>query len=145
VQIAFDTAPGVIGGRDDPYPKRGEFGVGLGVGDRGHDQIRKVRHARLGVGRQGFGSRRADDGRPPHPPVDDDGRTHRHAEAHITEACGDGTGSILVAVHPGGAAGAQDHRGDVVSSSENRVPTGIFSNPGSSSQAASRVAVPSGW
>ncbi len=112
MQIAFKTASGVIAGRDDPGPRRGELGVGFGVGDRGRDQIREIPDAHLGIGRQGFGSRRADDGRPPYPPVDDDGRTYRHAQAHITEACGDGTGSIVVAVHPGGTAGAKHPRRD---------------------------------
>ena len=31
VQVALDAAPGVVGGGDDPRPRRGELGVELGV------------------------------------------------------------------------------------------------------------------
>ncbi len=112
VQIAFETPPRKVARGHDPGARRVELRVGLCVGNRGRDQIGEVPDPRLGVGGQRFGSIRADDGRPPHPVADDNGRTHRHAQAHITHACGDGTGSGLEAVDPGGAAGAQHHRRD---------------------------------
>ena len=50
VQIAFETASGLITGRDDPGPGRGELGMCLGVGDRGRHQLRELRYPRLGTG-----------------------------------------------------------------------------------------------
>ena len=42
VQIAFEPPPRVVAGHDDPGAGRGEFGAGLGIGDRGCNQIREI-------------------------------------------------------------------------------------------------------
>jgi hypothetical protein len=99
-----------------------------GLAQESHRRARRdhVGEVLLGMGRDQYhrrtasvpmellGKLRADDGRPPHPAVDDNGRTHRRAEAQITEPCVNGTCSILIAVHPGGAPAAQHHRRDAV-------------------------------
>jgi hypothetical protein len=51
VQVPFEPAAGIVAGRHDPGPRRGELGARLSVGDRGRHQIRKVANPRLDVGR----------------------------------------------------------------------------------------------
>jgi hypothetical protein len=47
MQVALNTPPGVIGGRDDPYPRGGQFPTRLNVSDRNRDKVREVAHALL--------------------------------------------------------------------------------------------------
>ncbi len=53
-------------------------------------------------------------GRAPHLSPDDDGNTHHGLDAKRADERGRLAGRVLVAVHPGGPAGAQNNRGDVV-------------------------------
>jgi hypothetical protein len=49
VQVAFDPAPGGVGGRDDPGPRSRELCACVGISNHGGDQVREVPDARLGI------------------------------------------------------------------------------------------------
>ncbi len=56
MQIAFETASRIVGGRNDPRPKCGELLPGCCVGDGGRDEIGEVTDQGRGVGGKGLGS-----------------------------------------------------------------------------------------
>jgi hypothetical protein len=105
-------------------------------------KIRNVANPCLSVRGQGIGLRRADDRRAP--PVEDDRRSHPRSQAQLTYPCGSRTRRIVVAVYPGGALGSQHHRRNGLTLADNRSPTRIFTDPGTSRVASSKDA-PSGW
>ena len=80
VQIAFEAAPGVIAGCDNPGARSGELRAGLGVGDRGRCQVREVPDPLLGVRRQAVRFQRAHHGRTPQPAVHHDRRPRPPSE-----------------------------------------------------------------
>ena len=51
VQVTFKTLPRLISRCGDPSARSIEFSTGLGVGDRGRDEIGKVSDAQLGARR----------------------------------------------------------------------------------------------
>src|ERR1700675_3843212 len=55
MQIAFETAPRVVGGGHDPRPRCGELLPGCCVGDGGRDEIGEVTDPRRGVGGRASG------------------------------------------------------------------------------------------
>jgi hypothetical protein len=55
VQIAFEPSPRIIAGKNDPGPGCGELCPGLGMGDGGRKQVRKLPHPCLDVRGQRLG------------------------------------------------------------------------------------------
>ena len=112
MQIAFESAPGVIAGFDNPGARSGELRAGLGVGDCGRCQVREVPDPLLGVRRQGLWSQRAHHGRTPQAAIDQDRRSRPRVETQFADVFRRCAGELVVAFDPGGAAGAEYHGRD---------------------------------
>ncbi len=107
VEVAFDPAPGLVGGGDHAGAGGGELGLAHGVGDGGGRELREPEDPGLGVVGKRLGLLRAGPDRPPDGPVDDNRRADRRVDTHLPREPRDRAGKALVVSDPDREAGPQ--------------------------------------
>jgi hypothetical protein len=86
VQIPHHPAAGLVSGGEHTRPRGQELVTAVGVGDRGADQVREVRDARLGVWRQWLSLLGVDREGAPQSALHHDRATDRRAHAeHVAD------------------------------------------------------------
>jgi hypothetical protein len=86
MQVAFQTAARIIGGRHDADARGDQLVAGGGIGDRGRDQIGEIGHAPIDIRGQRLGSR-SHSGHAPQVPADNDRHAHRALHTKLTNPC----------------------------------------------------------
>ncbi len=109
VEVALEAPARLVGGGDQPGARGHQLGAGLGVRDRGFEQLREPGHPLFGVGRRRVLALPARRDQPPQPALDDDRGRDARAQASLAGELRQGTLRSLVVLDPGRPPGPPHH------------------------------------